>query len=135
MEINKNIEGIKTKKDGKEYVSNPILYKQILLSREKGELTNDALQMLMLMVESIMLKCKYIHPEEKEDCRSSAILDVLQYWKGFNPDLGNNPFAYFTSVISNGIKKGYRTLHPEVREKDKGNNIVFTRIDDNIYSL
>lgn len=43
MKIDKNVEGIKVNKDGKEYVSNPALFKQIMLSKEKDELTNEAL--------------------------------------------------------------------------------------------
>ena len=48
----------------------------------------------------------------KEDCKQTALLDCLQYWRGFDPEKSNNPFAYFTSVITNGYAKGWNTLYP-----------------------
>jgi len=59
LTINKNVEGIKTKKDGKEYVSNPILLQEIIISKQQGELTYNALQMLMMMVENISNAKRY----------------------------------------------------------------------------
>lgn len=134
LNINTNIEGIKINKEGKEYVSNPALLKQIIISKEQGELTDEALQMLMLMVENISSKKKYPSKEEKEDCQQQAILDCLLYWKSFDPSKSAqpNPFAYFTSLITNGIAKGWNSLHPE-NKKAKG--AIFTSIDNNIYSI
>lgn len=134
MNINKNVEGIKINKDGKEYVSNPALLKQIIISREKDELTGDAIQMLMLMVENISSKKRYPSQEEKEDCQQQAILDCLLYWRSFDPSKSDNPnpFAYFTSLITNGIAKGWNTLHPENK---KAAGAIFTSLDNNIYSI
>jgi len=70
--------------------------------------------MLMMMVENISNTKRYPSQEEKEDCQQQAVLDILQYWKGFDPDksASPNPFAYFTSIITNGIAKGWNSLHP-----------------------
>ncbi|WQJ53910.1 MAG: late sigma transcription factor [Wendovervirus sonii] len=134
LPIDKDVEGIKIKKDGKEYVSNPILLQEILISKEKGELTYNALQMLMMMVENISNAKRYPSQEEKEDCQQQAVLDVLQYWQGFDPDKSSspNPFAYFTSIIINGIAKGWNSLHPQ-NKKAKG--CVFTSLDNNVYTI
>lgn len=132
IKIDKDIEGIKTKKDGKEYVSNPILLQQIIISKEKDELTHDALQMLMLMVENISNKKIYPSIEVKQDCQQQAILDVLLYWKGFDSNKSDNPFAYFTSVITNGIAKGWNKLYPQNK---KAPGAIFTSLDNNIYSI
>ena len=86
------------------------------------------------MVENISSKKKYPSKEEKEDCQQQAILDCLLYWKSFDPSKSAqpNPFAYFTSLITNGIAKGWNSLHPENKEA-KG--AIFTSIDNNIYSI
>lgn len=127
-----NIEGIKVDKTGREYVSNPFLLAEIIKSKEKGELTSNALQMLLLMIENIQRKRYYKTPEEKEDCASSAIYDVLMYWQNFNPEKSTNPFAFYTSVITNGLAKGWDKLHPENK---KCPGARFTSLDNNIHSF
>ena len=132
MEIDTSIEGIKVNKDGKEYVSNPFLFKEIMKSKEQDKLTDAAIQMLMLMVDSIIAKKTFKTAEDKEDCKQTALLDCLQYWRGFDETKSTNPFAYFTSVITNGYAKGWNTLYPQ-NKKVKG--AIFTSIDNGIYSI
>lgn len=134
MDTTKKVEGIKINKAGKEYVSNPALLKQIIISKEQDELTSDAIQMLQLMIENISSKKRYPSQEEKEDCQQQAMLDCLLYWRSFDPSKSNNPnpFAYFTSLITNGIAKGWNTLHPENK---KAPGVIFTSLDNNIYSI
>jgi hypothetical protein len=90
--------------------------------------------MLSLMVDKIIEKNgKYFKtPEDKEDVKQSALLDCLMYWRNFDPEKSNNPFAYFTSVITNGYAKGWNTLYPQ-NKKAKG--AIFTSIDNGIYSI
>lgn len=128
----KNMEGIKVNKAGKLYVRNADLYAEILKSKEQGELTETAIRMLMLMVENIQKKCYYKDPEDKKDCAATAIMDVYMYWNAFNPEKTTNPFAFFTSVITNGLAKGWDKLYPMNR---KCPDAKFTSIDNNIHSL
>lgn len=126
------IEGIKVDKTGREYVSNPALLKEIIKSKEQDELTPNAIQMLLLMIENIQRKRYYKDPEEKKDCASAAMVDVLLYWRNFDQNKSNNPFAFYTSVITNGIAKGWDKLHPETK---KCPGARFTSLDNNIHSL
>ena len=50
----------------------------------------------------------------------------------FNPEKSTNPFAFYTSVITNGIAKGWDKLHPETK---KCPGARFTSLDNNIHSL
>lgn len=90
--------------------------------------------MLQLMVKNISSKKKYPNYDEKMDCQAQAMMDCLLYWKSFDPSksANPNPFAYFTSLITNGIAKGWNALHPE-NKKAKG--CIFTSLDNNIHSL
>lgn len=128
----KQIEGIKVNKEGKEYVSNPILFKQIMISKQQDKLTDDAVEMLMLMVDNIISKKTFKYSEDRDDCKQHALLDCLQYWRGFNPEKSDNPFAYFTSIITNGIAKGWNTNYPQNK---KVPGAIFSSIDNNIYSI
>ena len=124
-----NIEGIKTNKQGKQYVSNPYLLQEIMKSKAQNELTPEAIQMFQLMIENISAKKHYNDPEDRTDCWQSAYLDILLYWRGFDPEKSKNPFAYFTSLIVNGMKKGWHKISGKIKTSD------MISIDNNVHSL
>ena len=124
-----NIEGIKTNKQGKQYVSNPYLLQEIMKSKAQDELTPEAIQMFQLMIENISAKKHYNDPEDRKDCWQSAYLDILLYWRGFDPEKSKNPFAYFTSLIVNGMNKGWHKISGKIKTSD------MISIDNNIHSL
>lgn len=124
-----NVEGIKTNKNGKQYVSNPYLLQEIIKSKKQGQLTDEAIQMFQLMVENISAKKHYNDPEDRKDCWQSAYLDILLYWKGFDPEKSKNPFAYFTSLIVNGMNKGWHKISGKIKTSD------MISLDNNIHSL
>ena len=124
-----NIEGIKTNKQGKQYVSNPYLLQEIMKSKAQDELTPEAIQMFQLMIENISAKKHYNDPEDRKDCWQSAYLDILLYWRGFDPEKSKNPFAYFTSLIVNGMNKGWHKISGKIKTSD------MISIDNNVHSL
>ena len=124
-----NIEGIKTNKQGKQYVSNPYLLQEIMKSKAQNELTPEAIQMFQLMIENISAKKHYNDPEDRKDCWQSAYLDILLYWRGFDPEKSKNPFAYFTSLIVNGMNKGWHNISGKIKTSD------MISIDNNVHSL
>ena len=124
-----NIEGIKTNKQGKQYVSNPYLLQEIMKSKAQNELTPESIQMFQLMIENISAKKHYNDPEDRKDCWQSAYLDILLYWRGFDPEKSKNPFAYFTSLIVNGMNKGWHKISGKIKTSD------MISIDNNVHSL
>lgn len=98
------------KKNGKQYVSNSELYPEMVKSKKQGKLTDSAIAMIILICKNLNKKLKYEDNEDRKDCIGFAILDCLQYWDRFDPAIGKNPFAYFTSVASNGYAKAWRKL-------------------------
>lgn len=94
------------------YVKNKDLLAEIVKSKEKGELTPQALEMLMKMAREISKVFKYKYEEDREDCISYAVEDILKYWRNFDPAKSANAFAYYTQMIKNGSAKGWRILYP-----------------------
>ena len=94
------------------YVSNKELCKEIIISKEKGQLTPEALKMLDRMVREISKIFNYKLEEDREDCQSFAMEDVIKYWNRFNPEKSNNAFAFYTQMIKHGYAKGWRRLYP-----------------------
>jgi hypothetical protein len=97
-------------KKSKNYYVNPESFRLALIeSNVNGELTPACVAMLMKMVDKIQLSFKYVDPQDKEDCHSAALEVVLTKWKKYDCSR-DNPFAYFTRIIYNGLYAGWNQL-------------------------
>lgn len=120
-------------KDKKVYLKNKDLYNEIIKSKEQDELTPRAQEMFILLTNKVSLKMKYRDPQDREDCISSAYLDLIRYWRAFNPEKSTNAFAYYTEIIKKGFAKGWNALHPK---KYQGTlSIDKTQDYEGIYSI
>lgn len=75
------------------------------------------------MVKNLM-SCKYYkNPDDRLDCEAQALADCCEAWTKFNPERQEEPnaFPFFISLISNGIAKGWNTVH---NKKFKGNTFI-----------
>lgn len=111
------------------YIKNADLVKEVVLSKSLGALTPRAIEMFIKLATESNKKLKYKNPMDREDCVSSAIEDLLRYWKGFDPAKSNNAFAYFSQMAKNGFAKGYKKLH----HPDAGPMISISH--DGIYNI
>lgn len=116
-----------------QYVKNADLLRVVVESKEKGQLTPEAIKMFFLMIEGITKKMSYKDPEDKADCMAFAMEDLIKYWNRFDPAKSNNPFAYFTQIAKNGMAKGWKKIHPPKSPR----TIPFSHItgDDNSYNI
>lgn len=96
----------------KNYVKNKDLYNELVICLEQDKLTTKAENMFFLIAENLALKKKYRNSDDKKDCISFANLDLLRYWKNFNPKY-LNAFAYFTEIAKKGLAKGWNALYPK----------------------
>lgn len=111
------------------YVKNKDLREELIQSKENGELTPEAIRMMMLMAERFGAKLTYVYEADKQDCMAFAIMDCYQYWRGYNP-IYPNAFAYITQIIKNGYAKGWRKLYGKMPLSKK-----ISVNQNNIYSL
>lgn len=95
----------------KNYLNNKDLYNQIVQSLEDDKLTKDAEKMLILLAERAIRKLVYVNNDDRNDCLQFAILDLLKYWRNFNPKY-TNAFAYFTEIAKRGYAKGWNKIRP-----------------------
>ena len=101
------------------HVKNADLRNEIIKSKEKDELTKEALDMFILMAKKFSTKLNYIYPDDREDCISFAVMDCFMYWRGYDPAKSQNAFAYFTQMIKNGFAKGWRKLYGNMPKSKK----------------
>jgi hypothetical protein len=95
----------------KNYLNNKDLYDEMVLSLDQDKLTSNAEKMLILLAERAINKMKYVNEDDRLDCLQFAILDLLKYWRNFNPKYPN-AFAYFTEIAKRGYAKGWNKIHP-----------------------
>lgn len=100
------------KRKSKNYLNNRDLYDQMVLSKEQNVLTKDAEKMLILLAERAINRMRYVSEDDRKDCLQFALLDLLKYWRNFNPKYPN-AFAYFTEIAKRGYAKGWNKIHPK----------------------
>lgn len=100
----------------KHYINSSSLRLELIASNVKNELTPKCLEMLLLMIDNIQSSYTYKDEADKDDCRSAAIEVILKKWKEYDVDK-NNPFAFFTRMIYNGLFAGWNEI------KGKGKSI------------
>jgi DNA-directed RNA polymerase specialized sigma subunit len=111
------------------YLKNADLLAEVRKSKEKGELTPEAVRMFILLANKCSERLKYKNPDDREDCISSAIEDLLRYWARFDETKSTNAFAYFTQISKNGFAKGWKKLY----NVDMGVPISIS--NDSIYNI
>lgn len=84
---------------------------EIIFSKQIGKLTPKAVDMFVKLTNHAIRRLPYSDPRDREDCVQFALLDLLLYWKNFNPEISNNAFAFFTQISYNGYAKGYKKIH------------------------
>ena len=103
----------RVKKPPSNYYVNPQeLREELARSKELNELTPRVVELFQMMAKEASKKMRYRDEEDRKDCIAFAMMDIVRYWRSFNPEKSNNPFAYFTQMIKNGFAKGWRKLHP-----------------------
>ena len=96
----------------KNYLNNRDLYDEIVESKKQEKLTPKAEKMLVMIAERAIRKLRYLNEDDRQDCLQFAILDLLKYWRNFNPQYPN-AFAYFTEIAKRGYAKGWNKIHPQ----------------------
>lgn len=75
----------KVSKD-KNYLNKNVLLREIYRSRERDELTPEALKMLMLLAKKLIRGLYYKCDDDRENALSEAYYDIIKNWRNFNPD-------------------------------------------------
>lgn len=106
------------------YLSNKELLSEYAKSREQDKMTDKFAHMLQLLVYRISKKGNFVNYTYLDDMRSYAIMMLMNTWKRFDPESSQNPFAYYTTCISNSFiqilnqEKRQRTIRDEIMVKN-----------------
>jgi len=142
---------MKTKKVSVHYVDNKKFYEEILAykkkvqeAREKGleepRLSNYIGECIWKIAEKLSTKPCFISYSFRDEMISDAVENCILYFNDYNPDIGKNPFAYFTQVIYYAFlrriskeEKNRYTIYKNFQETivNLGNSNLLTDTDDN----
>lgn len=96
-----------------EYVKNKELTTEMIRCQDASINASPLLiEMFTLIATRLSCKLYYKNPQDKEDCKSQAIMDCYRYWRSFDRSKSDNGFAYITQICKNGFAKGWRQLNP-----------------------
>lgn len=113
-------------------INNADFTREIILSKERDELTPKAVDYFVKLANHAIRALAYHDPRDREDCIQFALLDLVLYWRNFDPSVSSNAFSFFTQIAYNGYAKGFKKIH-------KANAIETISIDlggdAEIYSL
>ena len=127
---------MKTKKSTVHYVDNQKFYQEILNhkkkvsdAREKGledpRLPNYIGECIWKIASKLANKPCFINYSYRDEMISDGIENCILYFNDYNPDIGKNPFAYFTQVI-------YFAFLRRINKEEKNRYIIYKNFQETI---
>lgn len=92
-------------KKSKNYLNNKDLLAEVMISKEKGRMSNNLALMLQTLCRRYAKKGQFANYSYNEDMQAYAILMLVKTWTNFNEKRGKNPFAFFTQCVKNSFKQ------------------------------
>lgn len=85
------------------YLNNKELLVAVKDSKAKGEMNDTLARMLQLLCSKYAMKGNFINYSYNEDMQSYAMFMLIRTWHRFDPNISDNPFAFFTQCIKNSF--------------------------------
>jgi hypothetical protein len=86
---------------------------EIITSKKNDELTPKIIQYFIDMASHAIRHNNLTYPDDRdiEDCIQTALHDLIKYWRNFDSDLYDNPFAFFSSIIFMAYAKEFKNIY------------------------
>jgi len=105
--------------------------KKLAIQMQKPVVSDKLAKMFQLIVENIARSFYWSNPDDGEDCKANAVLDLCScFWKYEPVDVNGRPysaFAFCSQIAYFGIAGAHRILHP----KKYNGTISISCLDDN----
>lgn len=89
----------------KNYLNNKDLLAEVMISKERGGMTHNLAVMLQTLCRRYAKKGQFASYSYNDDMQSYAMLMLVKTWTAFNVERGKNPFAFFTTCVTNSFKQ------------------------------
>ena len=127
---------MKTKKITVNYVDNKRFYEEILKYREAVErakaegkeeprLPEYIGECIFKIATKLSTMPRFINYSYRDEMISDGIENCIMYFKDYNPEVGQNPFAYFTQII-------YYAFLRRIGKEEKNRYIIYKNFQHTI---
>lgn len=119
----------------KYYLTNAKLLPEVIRAKQLGRVTDELATMLLMLARKNANRPCFNGYSYREDMVSEALANLCQNALKFDTEKYNNPFAYYTSCISNSFFQFLNSekRHRKIRDKllvEIGENPSFNFIDE-----
>ncbi len=125
-----------TKKKTNHYVDNQKFLEDILdykkrciaakeAGLEKPRVTEYCGKCIWLITENLARKPRFMNYSFIDEMKSDALENCFLYFDNFNPDISQNPFAYFTQII-------YYAFHRRISKEEKNRYIMYKKFQESV---
>lgn len=88
-----------------------IIRDEVNLSKEEDKLTIKLYYIFDNIVDKIQTQYTYTNPQDREDCKNSAMEKLFTKYNKYNGDLDTSIFSFFTQVIKNDLRAAWNELN------------------------
>lgn len=103
------------KKRVRNYLNNPDLLAQVVISKQNGKMSDILAHMLMLLCLRYATKPGYAGYTYNDDMQGYALMMLCRTWHKFDPEKSDNPFAFYTQCIKHSF---IQYLNQEKKQRD-----------------
>lgn len=100
------------------YVNNKALLEEFDISIKQDQMTPKLAKMVMMICQRYARKVNFASYTYNEDMQGFAMMNLVKSWRGFNPLKSQNPFAYFTTCVTNSFLQylNHERKHRNIRD-------------------
>jgi DNA-directed RNA polymerase specialized sigma24 family protein len=100
------------------YVNNKALLEEFDISIKQDAMTPKLAKMVMMICQRYARKVNFASYTYNEDMQGFAMMNLVKSWRGFNPQKSQNPFAYFTTCVTNSFLQylNHERKHRNIRD-------------------
>lgn len=95
------------------YIDKRMIYIEVVISKAQGKPTKNLILMLDKIAKGIIKKRFYKRVEDREDAQSWALYKMMRYWRGFNEEKYDDPFAYYTEIGKRAMAESWNQMNVE----------------------
>lgn len=92
---------------------------------EKPRVTEYCGKCIWLITEGLARKPRFMNYSFIDEMKSDALENCFLYFDNFNPDISQNPFAYFTQII-------YYAFHRRISREEKNRYIMYKKFQESV---
>jgi hypothetical protein len=116
--------------DNKKFFDEIVAYRKRLLEAREAGLEDPRIpdyigSCIWKIAEKLSTKPCFMNYSFREEMVSDGIENCILYFKDYNPEIGQNPFAYFTQVI-------YYAFLRRISKEEKNRYIMYKNFQENI---